>query len=449
MVECLVLKNINFKRFVNNIISKTRFHKNKKSLKRYFANTSWLLLEKTLRIISGVFIGIWVARYLGPDNYGLLNFSISFVGLFQAIATLGLESILVRELVKREIAQNVLLGTTFRLKLIGALVTIVIVFISVSITSEDQLTKIFVIIIISGSIFQSFNIIDVYFQSKVLSKYVVFANMITLAISSLTKIILIVLNASLVAFVIVIIFDQFILTVGLLYFYNYKVGSLKKWRFENEIAKKLLKDSWPLIPHKISFMIIANIDQVMLGFLTDKHTVGIYSLAYRMMMLMYSFSAIFSNSIFPALVKEGTVQKNRFILLYRFMLLLAVICISIYFLFGSKLLLLLFGPEYKESVAVLNWLIISVIFLFLSLASGKWYIVNNYTKLFLFRTLSGVIINITLNYFLINIYGIYGAVIATLATTFYIAYLSNYFHRLTFKNLNLIHNAIFCKKNKF
>ncbi len=70
--------------------------------RRYFANTSWLFAEKILRMFVGLFVGIWVARYLGPEKYGLLSYAQSFVGFFTAIATLGLDGIVVRELVKDE-----------------------------------------------------------------------------------------------------------------------------------------------------------------------------------------------------------------------------------------------------------------------------------------------------------------------------------------------------------
>ena len=88
--------------------------------RRYFANTAWLFAEKILRMVVGLFVGVWVARYLGPAKFGLLSYAQSFVALFGAIATLGLDGIVVRELVKDESKRDVLLGTSFVLKLIGA-----------------------------------------------------------------------------------------------------------------------------------------------------------------------------------------------------------------------------------------------------------------------------------------------------------------------------------------
>ena len=47
--------------------------------RKYFANTSWLLGERILRMVISLFVGIYVARYLGPERYGLLSYSVSFV----------------------------------------------------------------------------------------------------------------------------------------------------------------------------------------------------------------------------------------------------------------------------------------------------------------------------------------------------------------------------------
>ena len=157
---------------------------------KYFKNTSWLFSEKVLRIVVGLFVSVWVARYLGPDRFGLLSYALSFVGIFAAIATLGLDGIVVRELVKDEGNRDTLIGTAFGLKLIGGFATILVLAVAILFTSNDAYTNVLVFIVASATIFQSFNVIDFYFQSKVLSKYVVIANIITLFFSSIVKIVL-------------------------------------------------------------------------------------------------------------------------------------------------------------------------------------------------------------------------------------------------------------------
>jgi O-antigen/teichoic acid export membrane protein len=129
-------------------------------------NTSWLFGEQVLRMFVGLFVGIWVARYLGPEQFGILNYAQSFVGLFAAISTLGLDSIVVRELVKNSSNQNELIGTAFWLKLIGGGVVLIVLAIALTFTSNDGITKMLVFIVAGATVFQSFNVIDFYFQAN-------------------------------------------------------------------------------------------------------------------------------------------------------------------------------------------------------------------------------------------------------------------------------------------
>ena len=231
---------------------------------KYFKNTSWLFGEKILRLFLGLFISIWVARYLGPEQFGILSYALSFVGLFTFLATLGLDSIVIRELVKDEGKRDILLGTAFSLKLIGALLLLGFLVIAVNLTSNDAYTNTLIFIIAFGVIFQSFNVIDFYFQSKVLSRYVVFANIVTLLASSVIKVLLIILKAPLIGFVLAMLFDSIILSLGFIYFYYKNTYSITNWKFNKIIAISLFKDSWPLM---LSSMVIAfymKIDQIMI-----------------------------------------------------------------------------------------------------------------------------------------------------------------------------------------
>src|SRR4051812_29342678 len=94
------------------------------SLQSILHNMGWLFFDKFIRLGSGLFVGAWVARYLGPEQFGLLNFSISFAALFGVAATLGLDGIVVRELVRTPSRRDDVLGSAFALKLAGGAVTL-------------------------------------------------------------------------------------------------------------------------------------------------------------------------------------------------------------------------------------------------------------------------------------------------------------------------------------
>ena len=192
---------------------------------KYLANTSWLIAEKSIRLVTSLFVGVWVARYLGPEQFGILSYAQNFVGLFAVIASLGLDAIIVRELVKSHTKTEALLCTGFVLHVIGAILVLAILALATSATSNDYSINVLIFIIASATVFQSFNVIDYYFQSQVLSKYVVFANIITLTTMSIIKISLILNDAPLIAFAIVILLDSFLLACCLIYFFFAKFRS--------------------------------------------------------------------------------------------------------------------------------------------------------------------------------------------------------------------------------
>lgn len=138
----------------------TKINFGSETFKKYFANTGWMFAEKIFRTLLAFFVGIYVARYLGPGKFGLLNYAISFVGLFTSFANLGMDSIVVRELVKSPERKDEILGTVFRLRLIGAFVAIALVSLTSFLTNEPSFNLFLIVIISSATIFQSITVIE-------------------------------------------------------------------------------------------------------------------------------------------------------------------------------------------------------------------------------------------------------------------------------------------------
>ena len=400
-------------------------------------------------MIVGLFVGVWVARYLGPDRFGLLSYAQSFVGLFAAIATFGLDSIVVRELVKNESNRGKLVGTAFGLKLIGGFVTILVLAVAIFFTSNDAYTNLLVFIIASATIFQSFNVIDLYFQAKVLSKYVVFANIISLFFSSIVKIALIIFEAPLIAFAWAILFDSVVLAIGFAYFYFQNQLSFKEWKFEKDAAVSLLKDSWPLILSSVVVAVYMRIDQVMIKEMMDNKAVGQYAAAVRLSEAWYFIPMVVASSFFPAIVnakkQSEEIYNARLQKLYNLMVLLAVgIALPMTFL-SDWIVSLLYGAQYSQAGGVLMVHIWAGVFVFLGVASGKWLMVENLQVYSTIYTTIGAIINVILNLFLIKYYGIAGAAWATLISYFFAAYLCLSFFKKTRSNFFSLSKSLLLK----
>lgn len=416
-------------------------------IRRYGANTAWLMGEKILRMFMGLFVGIWVARYLGPDQFGLLSYAQSFVFLFTAIATLGLDSIVVRELVKDDSQRQALLGTSFTLKLIGSLCILPLLWVGVQFTSNDSYTNLLIFIIASGTIFQSFNVIDFYYQSTVMSKYVAFANTISLAVSSIIKIVLIFNHASLLAFALVGVFDAMILALGFIYFYTQKTQhSLKHWRFDGGLAKRLLTDSWPLILSSIMISFYIKIDQVMIKEMLDSNAVGQYAAAVRISEAWYFIPMAIGSSMFPAIINAKKVSEKlyyqRLQNLYLLMISLAVFIALPVSLLSNRIIDVLYGSAYLLSGQILIIHIWAGLFVGVGIISSKWMISEGLQAYSMINTMIGTFMNIVLNYILINKIGVLGAALSTVITYAFASYLLQFFFKATRKNFYVVIQSI-------
>lgn len=389
-----------------------------KGLRKYFVNTSWLLSEKIVRLVVGVFVGVWVARYLGPDRFGLLAYAQSFVGLFAAVATMGLDSIVVRELVRREGERDSILGSAFMLKILGGGLVLIFLFGAIMFASNDFFTNLLIYIIAAAAVFQCFNVVDFYFQAKVIGRYIAYANIGALLISSIIKIVLILCGASLLAFAWAIFLDSVVLALGYLYVYKREQLSFSRWHFVPDEALRLLKDSWPLIFSAMVVAIYMKIDQVMLKEMMNAAAVGQYAAAVRISEAWYFIPIVICSSLFPAIinakVQSSSLYYSRLQRLYRLMVWLAIaVALPMSFL-SSTVVQLLYGDQYKEAAAVLTIHIWSGIVVFFGVANNKWLLSENLQGYRLFVDGFGAFSNVILNLILIPLYGVVGAALATL-----------------------------------
>ena len=411
------------------MIAKLTALKNHAGFIRYFKNTSWMMGEQFLRIIAGLLVGIWVARYLGPEQFGLFSYVLAFTAIFGGIAKLGLDGIIVRELVNHPEKRDTYLGTAFWLKVFGAFLVMVIMVAIVPFTSNDSTTNTFIFIIAAGLVFQSFEVVEFYFQSQVLAKIVSICKVIQLALSSLIKVYLVLTQAELLYFVLVTAFDA--LSLAISYFIAYKIRKNPTFykHFDFSIAKQLLKDSWPLIFSAIVVMIYMRIDQIMIKEMLGDYEVGIYSAAVRLSEAFYFIPMLITASLFPAILnaknQSEELYKQRLQRLYTFMVWMAIaIALPMTFL-ADWLIVMLFGQAYQEAGQVLMIHVWASIFVFLGVASGKWFLTENLQKLALINTAVGATLNVLLNYELIPILGVIGAAYATLISYAAAAYFMN------------------------
>ncbi|KST65814.1 flippase [Mastigocoleus testarum] len=407
-------------------------------LRSIIANTSWLFADRILRMGANLFVGVWIARHLGVEQYGLFNYAVAFVALFASIANLGLDNIVIRQLVRDPENKTEILGTTFCLRLLGGISSALLAVVCASLLPQNDLVTIWLIAILATTtVFRAFDTIDLWFQSQVRSKYTVIAKNTAFIIVTIIKIILITIQAPLLAFGGAVLAELSLAALGLVIMYHFEGSSLRFWRWNLSTAQGLLKESWSLILSGLTIIIYMKIDQIMLGQIVGNGAVGIYSAAAKMSEVWYFIPTAISSSVAPKLYKfkeeSETIYYRRLKQLIKLLVVLAlVIALPMTFISGS-LITLLFGKSYIAAGSILAIHVWACIFVFMGIASSPWFVAEGLTHFSLRRTLAGAIINIILNFLLIPKYGGVGAAIATVISQAVASFLGNAMHPQTRK----------------
>jgi len=406
--------------------TKTKIDFSSSSFKKYLANTSWLFLERIIRILVSFLVTIFVVRYLGPKDFGLYSYVLSFFWLFASLSTLGLEAISTREIVKQPDKKDEINGTVFYLRLAGSLAAIVLIAATLFLTGEETYTAVLILILSGSFLFQSFSAIEYYFRGIVKAKYNAYALSASVILSSALKVIFILIKAPLVYFVIAVVFEYAALAIGLVVVYRLNKLSIFNWKYSKILAFSLLKDSWPLALSGIVVMVYMRIDQIMIKNMMSEEAVGYYSAAVRICEAWYFIPVTLCNAIFPAIVNAKNVStefyNNRMQKLYDLLTWLAIGIAVPVTIFSDQIIQLLFGSEFSSAAPVLTIYIWAGVAVFLGVASSQYLINENLTKLSFIRTLIGMILNVILNLMLIPLYGIIGSAVATLVSYSVVAF---------------------------
>ncbi|WP_299492761.1 flippase [Acaryochloris sp. IP29b_bin.137] len=392
--------------------------KHSDNLRKIIANTGWLFADRILRMGVGIIVTVWIARYLGVEQFGLLNYATTFVALFSPLASLGLDEIVIKEIVSNPSRKEEILGTTFWLKFISAIVCLLLTVSCIfGFRHGDTLIISLVTILAASNIFQAFNIISLWFQSQIQSKYTVISKNTVFVVITIFKVILIIKKAPLIAFAWATSMEFIVSALGLAIVYRAKGFSMRRWRWNFPMAKSLIRESFPLIFSGISIMIYMKIDQIMLGEMVGDTAVGIYSAATRISEVWYFIPMAIASSISPSFYEKKNINKalyyKQIMQLHRLLVLVSLaIALPMTFLSG-KVIVLFFSHDYAEAGNVLAIHIWATIFVFMGVATSSWFIAEGLTKFSMYRTVAGGIANVILNLLLIPRYASIGAAIAT------------------------------------
>ena len=411
-----------FSKIEHFVPSRWRWILNHEGFRRYFTNTGWMFGGQIFFLALSFFVGAWMARYLGPHNYGILNYAISFAGVFAIFSSLGVDGILSRDLVKYPEKRAEFLGTAFGLKLLGGVLAFGAATAAALTWEADPLLRILIILFSLSFILQAINVIAAFFQADVRAKNNVRVQMAAAAISALLKIILIIAGGGIIWLIIIYVLESLWQGLGFIYVYQKAGQRIGAWHFNKELARQLWRQSWLLLLSGAAGLILARIDQVIIGRMLGQTAVGFYAVAVKVAEVFYFVPGIISGSLFPAIVNAKKIgadfYRRRLRNFYGLMGILAVAAAGLIFILARPIIIWLFGLDYEPSVGILYIYVWSGIGAFIGWAAYQHLLSEDRLRLILIANLLAMLINIVLNLFFIPLWGLKGAALANLISYF-------------------------------
>lgn len=416
--------------------------------KKVFANVFWAMTGKIVNMGGALLVGILVARYLGPSQYGVMNYVISYVALFTVISNFGLDDIEIRELSKNPEYKNQILGTSFRLRLIFSTLGFFLIILTLFIFQTDRFTTIMILVYSLTLYTGSFNIVRNYFTSIVKNEYVVKSEISRTVIGAIIKIVLLWFKAPLEYFIIATFFDSVLVASGYCLSYRKIVGNFTDWKYEKTLVPFFIKESFPLVLSGAAVIIYQRIDQVMIGNMIDKTSVGYFATAGKFLDLILFLPMVLTQTITPLLIRikdknkeEYEIKKKQFVSLVVWVsiILSIIVSISAYWLIHFT-----YGDKYLPAVPILQIIAFKTVGMALSSSSGQIIIMERIQKWAFIRNIVGCIICISLNLLLIPQYGVIGSAWVTIVTVAFTGCLANIFIPPYHKIMKIQLYAIFC-----
>ena len=382
-------------------------------------NAGWIIGGRIAQMILSLVVSVLTARYLGPSNYGLINYGATYVAFFTSLCLLGLNSILLKDIIENPDEQGVALGTSIVLRLIASIASVVLVFIIVFFIDYDSKTTIIVVTLCSLSLlFQSFDVFNYWFQSRYESKISSIATLIAYVITAVYRLIMLYQGMSVEWFAVATVVDHF--CIAIIMYYCYKKRKGPHLTFSLEKAKALLSNSYHYILSSMMVAIYSQTDKMMLKHIMNEENVGFYSLATSLNSMWVFILVAIIDSMFPTIMKlyntdkEGYLKKNRqlyCIVIY------ASFSVAVFFvIFGQKIIQIMYGNEYLPATAPLNVVAWYTAFAYLGSARNAWMVCEKKQKYLKYLYSSAAIMNVLLNLLLIPQYGATGAAVASLFT---------------------------------
>lgn len=389
---------------------------------KVFKNASWIIMCRVVQSVCSMVVLMLTARYLGPSNYGLINYASSVVAFVVPIMQLGFNNILVQELVQNPQKGGEIFGTSILMSLCSSVVCIIGVISFVYIVNFGETDTIIVCALYSIIlIFQAMELIQYWFQAKYLSKYAAIVSLCAYVVVSIYKIFLLATGKSIYWFAVSNALDCMLISISLLIIYK-KIGG-GKFKFSLNAASEMFSKSRYYIISGLMITIFAQTDKIMLKLMIDEAATGYYSAAITCAgMTTFVFAAIIDSArpaIFEGQKNSTQAFENSMSRLYCVIIYLSLAQSILMTLFAKPIISILYGSGYAPSIVILQMAVWYTTFSYMGSVRGIWILAMGQQRLLLVINLIGATANVLLNAILIPKFQAVGAAIASVITQFF------------------------------
>lgn len=387
---------------------------------QFWINTGWLIFDKIFHMALSLVVTAMVTRYLGVEQYGLLSYGLAFIDIFTIICKLGIDGIIVNELIKNRDRTGEILGSTTFLRLLSSFLSMILTYIFVKLLNPNDHTILVITCIQSVSlIFVAFDTLNYYWQSRLESKYTAIAQSISYPLVCLLRLLFIWLKKDVTWFAWATVLDAFLIALIMLFFY--KREHLPRYKLSISMMKYLLQHSYHFIPVNLLVTIYTQMDKLMIKGMSDSIQVGLYSAAMLVANLWIFIPNALIDSGRPIIMamkseknEDGYVDRLR--KLNMGVLWISILAGVFFTIFGRVVIYIVNGKAFLAAVPVLWVLIWSRMFSLMGTTRSIWMLCEGMEKYIKYFVALGAFINVVLNWMLIPILGAVGAAIATLVT---------------------------------
>ena len=415
--------------------------------KKISGNFGWLSLEQMVRLVSGAVVGALVARYLGPDNFGLYNLAITVISFGLLISQLGIAPIVLRELSKTEVGDSGILGTVFVLQMATAILGVVACYGFTKAMWPNDTGAVNLVLLMSAAVLlQPFQNLERWFQARYLSKFTVISRMAGIGATIFLRLYLIYARAPIEAFGLSVVAESFFTALSLAWAYRNRGGLFSRWRFESAIALEFLREAVPMMSSALAIALQARLDVFLIEKFVGFHALGLYISALKIIEIATAPSVLMAISVSPLIARRRQEGDGSFYdALSASYKLIAILTLSMavpIMLLAGPIIHILYGAAYAGSVPLLMLLTPRIVIGGIGTARGNFIINSGNLFLAPLSAAIGAAINLALGIVLIPRLGAEGAIYTSLISLSVTTFVIDSCWKRTRRNLNCMLSSL-------